>query len=361
MNNNTYKLLVTLFALASLIFAEDKVNLEVEVHPYESNIFIDGKLVQKGGDLNEYQISPGTYNLLVKLNDSTKMEHKITVPKKDVEYKIVLEKKKGGFRIALGGQWMFNEYDKGPISFYSERVDGKVDTTEVTFDKPFTFVTLDVGFLTSKNFYFGMYGELLNGIYALSFSKQWDIAPAVSLSIGTKLGILVEFANSFTGKYSLNGETIDSFFVGDANEYVNYGWLTEDISRASDTGIVTDITSLNALGKFSSIDAQLTLGKSIVKFYLRGSLWFGAKTDYENYDLYNANSSGADRYYKIDYDYKFAVMPSISTGIQFDIRSKTRDVGIYGPFTSKDQPTPTTTPANSGVYKGKLGHYKKLN
>jgi hypothetical protein len=348
------KLLLLLFLIAPVsIFAGEPINLEVDVYPRKAHIFIDDKEVKDGGDLNRFKIKPGNYKLSAKLSDSTLIEKDIEIYPEDSSDKVVYiitgEKHNGSFRLSLGGQWVFNDYEKSPAVYYSEIIGGGVDTIEIYNGKPNSYGTIDIGFLTPNNLYFGVTSEILTLQTWLSFSKQWDLSPTISLMAGIKLPATPYVFGKTDQTITKNNYEIgyfywSSYFNGELveDDYLNYGWPKGyEGALNSDSGIVTNVLGDNGSTKTFAIDGQVNIGKKDVKLFIKGAAWLGILTDYDSYKVETVLSNyGYDEYildttYRITYDSKWAFMPSISLGFQYDMKTKFNDVGVHGPLRSK--------------------------
>lgn len=300
----------------------EKVHLDLNVYPAKMAITIDS--IPITGKKRDLPLDPGTHIIKGYLNDTVAVEEKIMLHSEDrnVRYKVRGKKKNGGFRATLGGQWIFNNYDSGPFYYESMYIDSTLDTTEITYKKPFTFITLDLGYVTSKNFYFGAYGELFNQGGMFTFGKEWDLGERISLYVGGKIGILNENRNSFYTKEIPHEYSWKN--------YLYHGWpLDEDI----DSSVLIDgIEFANIYQRLGSLDVQVTYGSKPVKLYIRGGAWVSMKNDYSSFTLYEYND-GDD--IEIGYNFKYCFLPALSAGVQLNIEDKSSEVGIYGPYESK--------------------------
>ncbi len=320
---------ILLFLSLSCIFAND-VELHFSTYPDDIVIKIDSTQLECSNRKFDTTLSPGSYSITAFLKDTLVVAKTVTIYEEDSEeminYKIHGEERTSGFRASIGGQWIFNNYESGPFYYESMYNDSTITTDEITYKKPFTFLTLDLGYITPKNYYFGAYGELFNVGGMFVFGKEWHLNKKFSLYAGGKIGLMDERRNSSYLKEIHRDSSKSS--------YIYHGWPVGDVQDSS--GFVKELLYLNTYGRLGALDGQISYGANQVKLYLRATAWFGLKTDYGSFptptiDNWNMDDSSV---LSIEYDYKYCVLPTLSVGIQIDVGNKSNSIGIHGPYGS---------------------------
>lgn len=329
--------LLLLFMCLLTLHAEDSVQVNLRVYPDDLTIKIDGNPIMEHGKDRRLSLLPGKYSLSAESKDSVLTERKITIHERDlfntILYRINGRKSKRRFRIQLGGQWMFNEYEESPFYLVGKKTTGEEVISTPVYSKPITFATLDLGFINKNDFFFGIYGELFNAGGMFSFGKEIQLHPAIKLYLGGKAGFMMEQHNNYYLEYVSDGDTLFSFptqwLMSGYYEY--NGWINGKVEDSSK--FVEDAYNENELMRFASLDAQISLGKRAIKFYLKSSLWLGRVTDYDSYTYVRHDPYDYDTTFAVDFDFKVVPLPSFSAGVQFDIARKSK-IGIHGPYGS---------------------------
>lgn len=327
---------LVLFLCLFSLYAQDSVRVLLDVYPKDLSIKIDDKTVSMHGKERTFSLVPGKYTLSGVSGDSVLTKRNITIHENDlfnmVQYRVIGSSSQRKFRMQLGGQWMFNEYEESPFTIIGKKRTGEEVITTPVYAKPVTFATLDLGFVNKNNYYFGLYSELLNVGGMFSFGKEVQLHPAVNLYVGGKLGFMMEFYNSYYTEYRREGEMLWDYPSKWNSGYYDYnGWINGVVQDSS--GFVVDAHDVNELMRFASLDAQVSLGRRAIKFYLRSSLWLGSVTDYDSYTYTREYVYSYDTTYTADFDQKLIPLPSLSAGVQFNF-AKRRKIGVHGPYGS---------------------------
>lgn len=339
-----FALFLFLLLFSVTLYAQDSVRVNLKIYPEDLTVKIDDILLQKSGKERSLSLAPGNYTLSAESGDSVLTERGIAIHEKDlyntIQYRINGRKSQRKFRMQLAGQWMFNEYEEEPFYIFGKKSNGEEVITTPYYVKHSTYGALDLGFVNKNDFYFGIYSELLNIGGMFSFGIEVPLHPAVNLFVGGKGGFMMEYYNSYYTQYLCEGETLwDYPNKWSTNGYEFNGWINGNVLDSSK--FVVEALNEHGFTRFASLDAQVSLGRRAIKFFLRTSLWLGRITDYESYKYVVYDTYSYDTTYAVEFDKKLVPLPSLSAGVQFNIE-KRRKIGIHGPFGSNREQSSTS-------------------